>query len=657
MAREGSPAGGAAGQRRTRRRLIVTLAVLAGVIAAAWLQVDPIEPPPAVAHRDDVSIIAHAGAQGHAPPNTMEAFDAAMELGADTLEMDLQVTADGRIATIHDGTVDRTTDGSGAVADLTLDELQALDAGATWEDADGDTPFAGQGVRHAALSEVFEAFPDTPLVIELKTDGGTDIIQPTIDLVEEYGRDDGSVIVASFDEDYLAPVREQLPDVPTNMPESEAEIFLYLHFAGLHPWWSPPGEVFQIPEDHGDRRVVTPRSVRAAERLGTDMQVWTVNDRDQMHRILDAGAHGIITDYPDRVVEVVEERAAERGTIHGADPRRYDGQLERAERLQDTAPWLTPVWAVVTFLGDEEFYLLMLPLLYWAVSRRLGVRLGVMLLVTAGVNGILKLAFTTPRPSFFRPELGGVTETSFGLPSGHAQNATAIWGLLAGLLRPWPVRIGLIALILAIGWSRIHLGVHFLEDMVVGVAVGLVLVGAFLALQGRVSRWWWRVGTLERILAALAASFALIAPALLLSTRLINVHFDWPAVVDLDAMTGAGGVVGPAGALAGFGIGGALLVARGGFDHRGPIGRRVARVVVGLVGVAAIYLGLSAAFPGGESPIELILRFIRYGLVGAWIGGLAPLVFVRLGLADPAPVPEFEPTESATPRVDGGGPE
>ena len=127
------------------------MAVLVGLIAAAWLQVDPIEPPPAVAHRDDVSIIAHAGAQGHAPPNTMEAFEAALELGADTLEMDLQVTADGRIVTIHDGTVDRTTDGSGAVADLTLDEVQALDAGATWEDADGDTPFAGQGVQHAAL--------------------------------------------------------------------------------------------------------------------------------------------------------------------------------------------------------------------------------------------------------------------------------------------------------------------------------------------------------------------------------------------------------------------------------------------------------------------------------------------------------------------------
>ena len=623
-------------RRRTIRRLSITLAVLAGLIAAAWLQVEPNPPLEHFADRE-VSIIAHAGAQGHAPPNTMEAFDAAVELGADTLEMDLQVTADDRIVTIHDGTVDRTTDGSGAVADLTLEQVQALDAGHAWEDPDGDTPFRGQGVRHAALSEVFEAFPDTPLVIELKTDGGTDIIQPTIDLIDDFGRDDGSVVVASFDENYLVPVREQLPGVPTNMPESETHGFYVRQLVGLHPWWTPPGEVFQVPEEFDGRQVVTPRFTRAAERLGVDVQVWTVNDPEQMHRILDAGAHGILTDYPDRVVDVLAEREAERGMVRGPDPRRYDGQLDRAERLQDTAQWLTPVWAVVTFLGDEEFYLLLLPLTYWAFSRRIGLRLGVMLLLSASVNGLLKLTFTTPRPSFLRPELAEVTETSFGLPSGHAQNATAIWGLLVALLRPWPVRVGLVALIAAIAWSRIHLGVHFLEDMVVGVGAGLVLLAAFLALQGRFARWWARVTTGARVLASLAASLALIAPATLLSGRLQNVGFDWTGVTDAAAMTGASGVVGPAAALAGFGAGVALLDVGGGFDHRGPVWKRAVRVLLGLVGVAVIFLGLGAVFPSGEQPLELVLRYVRYGLVGAWVGGLAPWLFVRLGLAVAAP--------------------
>ena len=633
---------------RSRRWLTAAVVALAALIGAAWLQVEPIERVEHFAQRE-VSIIAHAGAQGHAPPNTMEAFEAALDLGADTLEMDLQLTADGEVVTIHDGTVDRTTDGTGAVAELTLAEVQALDAGATWTDEDGTRPFAGQGVRHASLREVLEAFPDTHLVVELKTDGGPGIIQPVIDLVSEAGRDDGTLTIASFREDYLHPVREQLPAVPTNMPESETSAFYTRHLLGLHPWWSPPGQLFQVPEEFDGRQVVTPRFTRAAERLGVDVQVWTVNDPAQMHRVLDAGAHAILTDYPDRVVEVLAERAAAAET----DPEGYGAQLERAERLQADHGWLTPILTAITVLGDEEFYLVLLPLTYWALSRRIGVRLGVMLMLTAGINGLLKLTFTTPRPMFFRPELGEVTETSFGLPSGHAQNATAVWGLLAALLRSWLVRAGLVALIAAIAWSRIHLGVHFLEDLVVGVAVGVVLVAAFLALQGRVARWWARVGTLERVLASLAASLALIAPATLLAGRLVGVRFGWPAVTDATSMTGASGVVTPAATLAGFGIGVALLQSRGGFDHRGPVGHRVARVALGLVVVVALYLGLGAAFPSGEEPLALVLRFVRYGLIGAWVGGLAPLTFVRLGWAEPDADPDADP--DAGTDAGGGG--
>ncbi|MFW5933966.1 MAG: glycerophosphodiester phosphodiesterase family protein [Actinomycetota bacterium] len=612
--------------------MVLVNLLLLGLIGAAWLQVEPLPGLDQPADRE-VAVIAHGGAQAHAPPNTMAAFETAIELGADTLEMDLQVTADGRVVTIHDGTVDRTTDGSGAVAELTLAELRELDAGHSWRDADGDTPFRGQGVRHASLDEVLTAFPDTPLVVELKTDGGRDVIQATIDVLAEHGRDDGSVVVASFDEDYLRPVREQLPEVPTNMPESESEAFYIRSLVGLHPWWSPPGEVFQVPEEFEGRRVVTPRFTRAAERLGTQVQVWTVNEREQMHRVLDAGAHGVITDHPDRLVEVLAEREAERGTVRGPDPRRYDEQLDRAERLQHTAEWLTPVWAAVTFLGDEEFYLLAMPVIYWAVSRRIGTRLGVMLLLTGAVNGVLKLTFAAPRPSFLRPELGEVSETSFGLPSGHAQNGTAIWGLLAASLRSWPVRLALVGLIAAIAWSRIHLGVHFLEDMLVGVLAGLGLLVGFLALQGRVARWWARQGSTERVLASVAASLALIAPATLLAGRLEAVSFPWPAVIDASAMTSAGGVIGPAAALAGFGTGLALLRARGGFDHRGPLMQRAVRIVVGLIGVAVTFLGLGTLFPGGDEPLALALRYLRYSLIGVWIGGLAPLLFVRLGLA------------------------
>ncbi len=611
------------------------LVVLLVPIIAVTLQTEPLDPVPHFAERE-VSIIAHAGAQGHAPPNTLEAFEAALELGADTLEMDLQVTADREIVTIHDGTVDRTTDGTGAVADLTLAELQALDAGATWTDEDGDTPFAGQGVRHATLREVFEAFPATHLIIELKTDGGEAIIQPAIDLVRGYEAED-RVTIASFREDYLQPVREQLPGVPTNMPESETYDFYVRHLAGLHPWWQPPGRLYQVPEDFDGRRVVTPRFVRAAERLGVDVQVWTVNDPEQMHRVLDAGAHGIITDYPDRVVEVLAEREATRGALRGSDLSRYDGQLDRADALQERLGWLIPIMTAVTFLGDEEFYLLLLPLLYWAISRRMGIRLGAMLLLTASINGLLKLTFTTPRPSFLQPALGEVTETSFGLPSGHAQNAAAIWGLLAASVRASWLRVALLALIALIGWSRFFLGVHFLEDLWVGWTVGFVLLALFLLLEGRVARWWLGLTARDRMLASVVASLAIVAPAMLLAGRLVGVAFPWPGLPDPLVATGASHVVTPAATLAGFGVGLAVLLERGGFDHRGPVGQRVVRVLVGLVGVVVFWQGLGAVFPGGEEPLALLLRYVRYALVGAWVGGIAPLLFVRFGLAAPAP--------------------
>jgi glycerophosphoryl diester phosphodiesterase/membrane-associated phospholipid phosphatase len=619
--------------RRTRRRLGLGLVVLSAVVVAAALQVPPRDRVPHFAAQD-VSVIAHSGAQLYAPTNTLPAFELALEQGADTLEMDLQLTADDEVVVIHDGTVDRTTGASGAVRDLTLAELQELDAGWYFEDEDGSTPYRGQGITIPTLAEVVDAFPDTHLLIELKTDGGPEIVQPVIDLVRDRGIED-RVTIASFSQAYLEPVREQLPGVPTNMPESETFAFYVRSLVGLHPWWEPPGALFQVPETFDGRLVVTPRFTRAAERLGVDVQVWTVNEPEDMHRLLDAGAHAIMTDAPDRLVAVLEERAAR----EAEDPGGYGDQLERAASLQSgRSAALTPLFVAVTFLGDEEFYLLLLPLLYWAVSRRFGARLGVMLLVTAGLNGVLKLAFATPRPSFLRPELGVVEESTFGLPSGHAQNAAAVWGLVATAARSWVVRGVVLGLIAALGWSRIHLGVHFLEDIVVGWAVGLALLAAFLWLEPRVVAWWRRNATTERVLASVVAGLLFVAPAMLLSGRLVGVRFDWPGLVDVADTIGASHVVTPAATLSGFGIGVALLATRGGFEVAGPIGQRVLRVVVGLVGVLVLWQGLGVVFPGGEEPLALALRAVRYGLVGAWVGGIAPLLFVRLGLA-PAGTP------------------
>ncbi|GGI03353.1 glycerophosphodiester phosphodiesterase family protein [Egicoccus halophilus] len=622
---------GERGIARTRRRLgVVGVLLLLGMVAVAF-QVPPQERVAAFAAAD-VNVIAHSGAQGHAPTNTIAAFDLALEQGADVLEMDLQVTADGEVVVIHDGTVDRTTDGTGAVAELTLSEVQALDAGWYFTDTDGGQPFRGQGIRIPTLREVLERYPDHPLIVELKTDGGLAIVDPVLDLLRAYGRDDGSVTVASFSTEFLTPVRERLPDVPTNMPEGETTGFYVRQLVGLHPWWSPPGEVFQVPEYHDGRRVVTSRFVRAAERLGVDVQVWTVNEPEQMHRLLDAGVHGIMTDVPDVLVEVLRERAA----AEARDPGGYGTQLQRAVSLQAGPEWRNTLLHAVTFLGDEEFYLLAFPLLYWAVSRRLGVRLGVMLLVTASLNSIGKLVPTTPRPAFLDPALERVPESTFGVPSGHAQNAAAVWGLLAVLLRHPIARVALVGLIAAIGWSRIHLGAHFLEDVLSGWATGAVLVGLFVLLEPRVRRWAAARGPVEWVLAGLVASWALILLGVLLSARLRGFDPGWPGLLDASVATSAADVVTAAATLAGLVVGLALVVPRGGFDSGGSLRQRVLRVVVGLVGVVVLWQGLGAVLPGGDDALALVLRYVRYLLVGAWVGGLAPLLFRRLGLADAA---------------------
>jgi glycerophosphoryl diester phosphodiesterase/membrane-associated phospholipid phosphatase len=640
--------------RRVSRWLVLLVTILLVLIAASWLQVEPREAPGPFAERE-ISVIAHAGAQGHAPSNTLEAFELALEQGADTLEMDLQLTADDEVVAIHDGTVDRTTDGQGAVRDLTLEELKELDAGWYYEDEEGGHPFRGEGVEIPTLEEIFEAFEGTPMVLELKLDGGEGIIQEVIDLVAEHEVQE-LVTIASFSEAYLQPVREQLPDVPTNMPESESTAFYVRQLVGLHPWWDAPGELLQVPETHDaslgpvqveDLRVPTPRFVRAADRLGVEVHVWTVNEPEAFHRLLDAGVHGIITDYPDRLVEVIEQRDSERLAARGPDDlATYGDQIARSERLQDEQGWLSPVMAVATFLGDEEFYLLAFPLLYWLVSRRVGLRLGVMLLLSAGVNSALKLLWATPRPSFLVAEVGAVDETSFGLPSGHAQNGAAVWGTLAVLARRWWVRVALLALIALIGWSRVHLGVHFTEDLLVGWLVGGLLVLGFVVLGPRIGRWWQRQHPAQQVLAALAASLAMIAPATLLAGRLAGWSPPWPGLVDPEAVTGASHAVTPAATLAGFGVGLVLLRRAGGFETGGSWGQRALRALVGLVGVVVLWQGLGAVFPGGEQPLDLILRYLRYALVGAWVGGIAPALFVRLGLAD-AGAPEEETAPAA----------
>jgi glycerophosphoryl diester phosphodiesterase len=250
-------------------------------------------------------VMAHQGGEELWPSNTMHAFERAVALGVDVLEMDLHVTADGALVLIHDETVDRTTDGMGVVEQMTLAEVKALDAGYYWTDDDGQTfPFRGQGITVATLEEVFQAFPAMPMNIEIKLVENVPVVEPFCQMIRQYGMQD-KVLVASFHQDVLDQFRAACPEVSTSTTQNEVINFFARHFVGLAASYSPPAQAVQVPEYRSGIHILTPRFIKDAHSRGMDVHVWTVNEAEDMQRMIDLGVDGIITDRPDILLELL----------------------------------------------------------------------------------------------------------------------------------------------------------------------------------------------------------------------------------------------------------------------------------------------------------------------------------------------------------------
>jgi glycerophosphoryl diester phosphodiesterase len=249
-------------------------------------------------------VMAHRGGKGLWPENTLYAFDQAVALGVDVLEMDIHRTADGVLLVLHDDSVDRTTDGTGPVDALSLEEVKALDAGYDWTPDDGQTfPYRGQGITVPTLEEVFAAYPAMPMNIEIKPDEPS-FAAPLCQLIRDYGVAD-RVLIASFHADAIQAFRQECPEVATTAAESEVIPLFVLGKVFLEGVYSPRTEAVQVPEYQAGLRVLTPRFVDAAHRRGLQVHAWTINDADDMRRLLDLGLDGIITDYPARLMEVL----------------------------------------------------------------------------------------------------------------------------------------------------------------------------------------------------------------------------------------------------------------------------------------------------------------------------------------------------------------
>ena len=275
-------------------------------------------------------------------------------------------------------------------------------------------------------------------------------------------------------------------------------------------------------------------------------------------------------------------------------------------------PIFDDVFRGITFMGEEMFFLLFIPLLVWSVDMAIGVRVGIAFLLSAYLNPVLKEVFKEPRPFHIDSTVKLSEAEGGGMPSGHAQTSVMVWGVLAwqvGKKWFWGVAV---ALMLLIGFSRIFLGVHFPHQVLSGWMVGIVILAAYLLLEPRVEHW---LGGL-RLHEQLAVAFGI--PVLL--------ALAFPSDSTVAAMA----------VMAGFGCGLAITHQYIPFSTAGYWWQRLVRYAIGAAVMLGIYLGLSAIFPEAAGGLYYLLRFVRYGLVGLWISLGAPWLFVQLHLTETA---------------------
>lgn len=248
--------------------------------------------------------IAHRGGLGLFPENTLYAFERAAALGADAIEMDIHRTRDGELVVCHDPAIDRTTNGTGLIREMTLAEIQRHDAAWHWTQDDGATyPLRGQGITIPSLREVFAALPDRRFIIDNKP-ANPDMARQFARTVIDCGMQDRAM-VASFYTDNLRAVRREFPDIVTSCSDPEIRFFWGMQFLRLGGLYRPQACAMQIPCFQYGVRIANRRYVTTADRRNVDVHVWTVNDEDEMRLLLNTGVRGILTDFPDRLLGVM----------------------------------------------------------------------------------------------------------------------------------------------------------------------------------------------------------------------------------------------------------------------------------------------------------------------------------------------------------------
>lgn len=302
----------------------ISLGLFAGATSSTVLaEASPLEQQ--LKDLESFQVIAHRGASGHAPESTLAAYEQAFEWGVDYLELDVQITSDGQLVVFHDDVIDRTSDGEGNIHDHTLEELKALDVGSWFNEAypDSANP-AFEGAELLTLDELFEHFGhDARYYIETKSPQlNPGLEEALVEALEAHDMvDTGRVLVQSFEQESLLKVHELNENVPLIQlvwyhPDEEDN-------TQLKEWT----DVTPAPDDMTDEDfqaiaeyavgigtnylyeqqvVIDEAFIHQAHENGLSVHVYTVNDTEEMERLMEWGVDGLFTDYPDRLLELTD---------------------------------------------------------------------------------------------------------------------------------------------------------------------------------------------------------------------------------------------------------------------------------------------------------------------------------------------------------------
>ena len=309
----------------------------------------------------------------------------------------------------------------------------------------------------------------------------------------------------------------------------------------------------------------------------------------------------------------------------------YEFGINLIEGLQGLPEWLDVPMELITFTGTIDFYLLLIPFIYWAIHPRLGIRVLLILIGTDFVGSYAKHLFHEPRPYWLSETvLGKSTETSYGIPSTHASGTFAVWGALAIRVRENWLRILAVAMILLVAFSRLYLGVHFPHDILLGWIIGLAGLWVIVRFEDDILGWFRGYSIRNQVLISLIVSLALAFIGWLIVIMISGspdpeswASFATEARDISHYFTVGGGLFG--------GLAGYILVKEMiEFNHRVPWVWRIVRYLIGIVITLAIWQGLDilfGLFATDGTFLSYLLRFIRYSAVTLWVTLGAPVVF------------------------------